>query len=191
MRHVSMSSLFRAFTWIGLTSLGGGRIAYLYEELVERRRWLTRDEFLPGFALSTLLPGPTVPNLSVFLGQGLRGWRGAVLALLGIVLPGVVSILGLSALYFHYGLGPDLNAVLRGMGAAVAGFLCVITEKMTRGAFRGHGLGGVLIAVATFLAVGVFRVNTFLVIFVMGALALCVYRPRPGAAEPPEAEAGR
>ncbi|MBI5442325.1 MAG: chromate transporter [Deltaproteobacteria bacterium] len=77
MREVSLARLFKAFAWIGMTGLGGGRIAYLYDDFVERRRWLTREEFLPGFALSQLLPGPTLANLAVLLGNGLKGSWGA------------------------------------------------------------------------------------------------------------------
>ncbi len=184
MRDISIGRIFRAFLWIGLTGIGGGRIAYLYDDLVERRRWLTRDEFLPGFALCNLLPGPTFTNISVFLGQNLRGRAGAILGPLGVLLPGVVSILILGAVYFSFGMSPALNAVLRGMGAAVAGFICVITAKMTRGVFQGRGRSGIWIAAVTFIAVGLFRLNTFLVVFVTGAISLWVHRPRQEAQQP-------
>ncbi len=188
MRQVPMSRLARAFTWIGLTSIGGGRAAYIYEALVERRAWLTREEFLPGLALSQLLPGPTISNLTVFLGHGLRGATGAALGLLAVLLPGALAILVLSALYFTYGVGPGLDAVLRGMGAAVAGFLCVTTGRLARGAFRGRGAPW--IAALTFVAVGLFRVNTFLVILLVGALSLWLNRPGQPAATPPSPEVG-
>lgn len=191
MRKVSLTRLFGVFAAIGITSIGGGRLALLYDVLVERRGWLTREEFLPGFALCNLLPGPTVSNLSVFLGNSLRGWRGAVLGLLGILLPGVVCVLALSVLYFHFGLGPGLNAALRGMAAAVVGYLCIITEKMTRGAFGGHGAAGVLIAAATFFAVGVLHLNTFAVVAVVAVVALWIYRPRETAPDASVPEAPR
>ena len=79
MRRVSLGRLTRMFGWIGLSSIGGGRSAYLYEVLVDRHGWLTRDEFLPGYTLCQLLPGPTISNLAVFLGNGLRGWPGALI----------------------------------------------------------------------------------------------------------------
>ena len=179
MRQVSMGLLARVFGWIGLTSVGGGRSAYLYEVLVERRAWLTLEEFLPGLAMCQLLPGPTIANLSVFLGNGLRGLPGAALGLLAVLLPGAVAILALSALYFSYGVGPVMNAVLRGMGAAVAGFLCVTTGRMARGAMRSRG--ALWIVAITFAAVGVFRLNTVLVILLVGSLSLWLNRPRRAA----------
>jgi chromate transport protein ChrA len=64
--------------------------------LVVRRTWLTGEEFLPGLTLSQLLPGPTVSNLSVFLGNSLNGPAGAALALLAVLLPGALAILSWS-----------------------------------------------------------------------------------------------
>jgi chromate transporter len=179
MRRVSLGRLTRIFAWIGLTSVGGGRSAYIYEALVVRRAWLTGAEFLPGLTLSQLLPGPTVSNLSVFLGNSLNGRAGAALALLAVLLPGALAILVLGALYFEYGVGPALESALRGMGAAVVGFLCVNTTRIARGAFRGRGAPW--IAATTFAAVGLLRLNTILVILVAGAVSLWLNRPgRPG-----------
>jgi chromate transporter len=188
MRQVSMSRLARVFAWIGITSIGGGRAAYLYETLVVHRAWLTREEFLPGFALSQLLPGPTISNLAVFLGHGLRGAPGAALGLLAVLLPGAVAILGLSALYFGYGMTSGLDALLRGMGAAVAGFLCVTAGRIARNAFRSRGAPW--IAALTFIAVGLFRLNTVLVIVLVGALSLWLNRPGRAAGTPPSPESG-
>ena len=175
MRQVSMGGLAKMFAWIGLTSIGGGRAAYIYEILVERRAWLTREEFLPGLTLSQLLPGPTISNLSVFLGNGFRGAAGAVWGLLAVLLPGAVAILGLSALYFEYGVGPGLNTALRGMGAAVAGFLCVTTYRLTRGRLGGRGT--LWIGILTFVSVALLHLNTALVILLVGGLSLWLNRP--------------
>ncbi len=186
MRRVPMSRLARVFAWIGLTSIGGGRAAYIYEAFVEGRAWLTQEEFLPGLALCQLLPGPTISNLAVFLGHGLRGAPGATMGLLGVLLPGALAILALSALYFAYGVGPGLAAVLHGMGAAVAGFLCVTTGRMARGAFRGRGAPW--IGALAFVSVGLLHVNTVLVIGLVGALSLWLNRPGQTVGTPPSPE---
>jgi chromate transporter len=182
--RVPLARLTRVFGWIGLSSIGGGRSAYVYEVLVERHHWLTREEFLPGYTLSQLLPGPTISNLSIFLGNGLRGIPGAIIALLAVLLPGSVAILGLAALYFGRGASANVEAVLEGMGAAVVGFLCVMVGRIGKGALRSRG--AVPIAVLTFAAVGLLRVNAFLVILGLGAASLWLNRPAaPGTAPPP------
>ena len=187
-RQVPMNRLARTFAWIGLTSIGGGRSAYIYEALVVRRAWLTQEEFLPGLALCQLLPGPTIANLSVFLGQGLRGTTGAALGLLAVLLPGALAILALGALYFTYGVGPGLDAALRGMGAAVVGFLCVTTGRLARGAFGGRGAPWV--AAFTFAAVGLLQLNTILIIVLAGGVSLWLNRPRRADAAAPAPEVG-
>ena len=68
MRQVPLARLTRLFAWIGLTSLGGGRAAYIFEEFVARRRWLSAEEFVPGPdpqpAPARDRPSPTWPSSS-------------------------------------------------------------------------------------------------------------------------------
>ncbi len=182
MRQVPLGRLAGTFTWVGLTSIGGGRAAYLYETLVDRLGWLTREEFLPRLALSQLLPGPTISNLSALVGHAFRGAAGAAVAVLGVMLPGVIAIVALGALYFEYGVSPGLNTALRGMGAAAAGFLCVSTIRMGRGVFSAPG--AICIAALTFAGVGLLRLNTFLVVLIVGAIGLWLNRPGNGSAAP-------
>jgi chromate transporter len=183
MRQVSMSRLIRMFAWIGLSSIGGGRSAYIYDTLVERHGWLNREEFLPGLTLSQLLPGPNIPNLSVFLGNGLRGALEAVVAVIAVISPGAVAILILAGLYFGHGVGPNAEAALRGMGAAVVGFLCVTTARIGQGALRARG--AVWIGALTFVCVGLLRLNALLVIFLVGGLSLWLNRPGRTEQSPP------
>ena len=175
MRRISMARLTRMFAWIGFSSIGGGRSAYIYDMLVERHAWLTREEFLPGYPMSQLLPGPTISNLSVFLGYGLRGAMGALISLIAVLLPGAIAILVLAGLYFDHPVNPHVESVLRGMGAAVVGFLCVTVGRIGKGALRARG--AIVILGLTFLSVGILRLNTFLVILVLGAAGLWLNRP--------------
>ncbi len=187
MRQIRTSVLTQAFTWIGLTSIGGGRSAYFYDALVLRRRWVTDDEFIQGLTLSQLLPGPTISNLAVTLGHRLRGAAGAACASLGLLLPGAVILAAVSAVYFGRGVAPGVGAALRGMGGAVVGFMLVTLARMARTALRGRRAPW--IAAAAFLAAGPLHLNLFLVILVVGAASLWLHRPgrraRPGAAKEP------
>ena len=175
MRQIRTFVLTRVFGWIGLISIGGGRAAYFHDALVVRRRWLTHEEFLQGLTLSQILPGPTVSNLTVALGHRLRGAAGAACAALAVLLPGALVLLALSALYFGRGVPPGVGVVLRGMGAAVVGFVFVTTMRLARGALRGRG--ATWIAAVAFLAVGPLRVNTLLVILLVGGFSLWLNRP--------------
>ncbi|HEX7549042.1 MAG TPA: hypothetical protein VF579_00535, partial [Candidatus Methylomirabilis sp.] len=88
------------------------------------------------------------------------------MAVIAVIVPGAVAILVLTGLYFGRGGGPHAGAALRGMGAAVVGFLCVTTARIGRGV--------IWIGALTFLSVGILRLNTFLVVLLVGGLSLCL-----------------
>ncbi len=140
----SLRELGRAFGWIGTISFGGGRMAYFQDELVARRRWLTNEEFLEAVALSQLLPGPTIGNLAAYLGQRLGGWRGALLAVACLTLPGGVMTLGLAWLYFGGMPAALTSAVGMGVSAASVGLAigAVLRLRGGVGGLGGYGLAG-------------------------------------------------
>ena len=178
-RKPSMPALLRAFGWIGLTSLGQGRTAYFYEELVRKRRWVTETEFLEGVGIGHLLPGPNVTNLSVYFGQRLGGARGALLATAAQIIPGAVLLLGLSILYFR-GLPAALtDAVGRGVGAAAVGLVVATTWRSGAAVLRtGRGAA---ITLLTFALFGPAQVNVFLVLAFVAPLSIALAwlrRPR-------------
>ena len=120
-RPISLAQVTRVFTVTGLLSIGGGRAAFFYEALVVRRRWLRTDEFLQDYTLAQLLPGPNVSNLAIALGYRFAGLPGATWALLAVIVPGLVVLLTLAALYFGRGLAPTTASLMHGMAAAVVG----------------------------------------------------------------------
>ena len=93
--RVSLGALFSTFFVLGATSFGGGVVAYLREALVTTRRWLDDDEFLADLELSQTLPGLNATNMSIIVGDRLRGLAGATVAFLGMTLPGTVRHLHL------------------------------------------------------------------------------------------------
>jgi chromate transporter len=117
----SLWRLVRVFGGIGLTSFGGGRVAYFWHEVARRRNWVAEEDLLQGIAITSLVPGPNFGNLSVFLGQRLRGVRGAVLGTLALLAPGVSLMLLLTVLYFSHGQVPAAAPVFRGVGAGAVG----------------------------------------------------------------------
>jgi chromate transporter len=185
MHRVRLGDLVRVFAWTGLTSIGGGRAGYFHESLVVRHRWADDDEFLQDLTISQLLPGPNVSNLAVAIGYRLAGLAGSIGAWLSLILPGALILLALTLLYFKRGLGAHAGAALSGMGAAVVGLMLVTNARLMRGASRGRA--GAWIAAATFLAVGVFRVNMGIVVVAMTVLGL--WLNRPGAVAVPAASA--
>ncbi len=123
----------------------GGVLAVAQRELVDRRRWLTREEFVDAYSLAQLLPGPNVVNLSLMLGDRFFGWRGAMAAIGGMLLVPLVVVLVLAASYNGLSDYPAVAGALRGMGAVAAGLMLAMGLKML-GALRGNVMGPFLCA---------------------------------------------
>lgn len=176
--RVSLGAIFRTFLFIGATSFGGGVVAYLHENLVGGRRWLDEEEFLSALEISQTLPGLNATNMSVIVGDRLRGTPGAVVAFLGMALPGTIVILLLGILYGQHGEKPGITALLAGVAAAATGLMLAVTLQLGWKEFRGTA--DVVLAVATCLAVSVFKLSLLTVLFTIGPLAIFFYRPGRG-----------
>lgn len=120
-RAPSLWELIGAFSIISLTGFGGGQKAQIRREVVTRRKWLTEQEFLEGLELSELLPGPNILNLTVFIGQRLRGVSGALLSLIAGALPAFLIVLAAGMFYFSRFNTPLVHAALKGAAAAAVG----------------------------------------------------------------------
>jgi chromate transporter len=118
----SKTELFVAFTWLALQGFGGV-LAVAQRELVERLRWLSKEQFVELLSLSQVLPGPNVINLSLMYGDRLFGWRGALAATGGMLAAPLLIVLGLAALYAHFSSVPQVAGALRGMGAVASGLI--------------------------------------------------------------------
>ena len=173
----SVAEVVRVFTLTGILSIGGGRTAFFYEALVTRRRWMRAEEFLQDFTLAQLLPGATFANIAITLGHRLAGAAGAVGGLAAVIVPGGVVLLVLAMLYLTRGLTPDVTAPMRGMSACVVGLVAVTTVRIAGP--RLLDPRALVIAAATFTAVGPLKLSTPVVIVVMAAIGLWLNRPEP------------
>ena len=150
-------------------------VAYLREMLVSRRRWLDDESFITALEIGQTLPGLNSTNISIIVGDSLRGVPGAVAAFLGIILPGTVVLLMVGVLYGLQSESPAFTAVLDGAGAAAVGLLVAVTLQLARREVAG--VVDVLLVLVTVIAVSVLRVPLPIVLAVVGAAAVWVYRP--------------
>lgn len=174
-RPADLTALFLAFNRLSLQGFGGV-LPVAQRELVERRRWLTRDEFVELLAVCQVLPGPNVINLALMLGDRFFGLRGAFVALAGMLAMPTVVVLLLATLYGRYADIPWVAGALRGMGAVAAG-LVVSTAIKLLGTLRRNPLGvplGAAFAAATFVAVAWLRLPLVGVILVAGSLGFAI-----------------
>jgi chromate transporter len=189
-RPVGLMALLSAFGTIGLTSFGGARAAYFRHVLVVSRRWIDDRQFLEALTVSQILPGPNVSNLTVSLGQRLRGLTGAALASLGFLLPGALMILALAMFYFGHGTIPAVSAIFKGVGAAAVGLSAATVWQVGRAGVADPR--DLVIIAATFALIAVLRVNLIVPLVTIAPLSIWLARPRPRPIEPahvvPEAE---
>ena len=135
----SYSDLFRSFGRIGLLSFGGpaAQISLMHDELVERRRWLSEDQFLGALSFCMLLPGPEAMQLATYAGWRLRGIAGGLLAGLLFVLPGALVILALALAYARFADLDWVQAAFLGIKAAVVIIVLKALWKLARKALKG------------------------------------------------------
>ncbi|HWI25503.1 MAG TPA: chromate transporter [Stellaceae bacterium] len=153
--QVSLPTLIAVFAKIGLMSFGGALSGWMYREIVQRRHWLAEDEFLSGLALGQIMPGANVANLSLFIGQRLRGGSGAIAALGGMLLPPMVLVVVLAALYLRLGDVVWLHRLVGGVAASAIGLTAMVGIRATRRVERRRAPLAVLLVI--FIAVGVLR----------------------------------
>lgn len=146
----SPAALFRAFTWLALQGFGGV-LAVAQRELVERRRWMSREQFVELLSVGQVLPGPNIVNMALIFGDRHFGLRGAFAALAGLLAVPLVIVLVLAALYAQLSARPAVAGALRGMGAVAAG-LVVATALKVLPTLKGNPLGRPLAAVMVVLS---------------------------------------
>ena len=151
-RPSSLLDLFLSFTVLALQGFGGV-LAVVQRELVERKRWLTPEEFIEDWAVAQIMPGPNVVNLSLMIGDRYFGLRGAMTALAGMLCVPLLVVLALALLYSHYGNYPGVAGALRGMAAVAAGMIAATGLKLGS-ALKKHPLPLCLTWLSAVLCVG-------------------------------------
>jgi chromate transporter len=163
----ALLDLFVAFALVSLCGFGGV-LAWSRRMLVEQRGWMTADEFNEAYALCQFLPGPNVVNLSVVFGRRIRGVPGAAVALLGLLGPPFVIVTLIAAAYAQWGEIAALQRMLLGVAAAAVGLILGTCAKMALPLFKDRLGLAPLVALATFVSIGVLRWPLY------GALAVLV-----------------
>lgn len=139
-------------------------------ELVDKRTWLTREEFAETLSIGQVLPGPNVVNMALMIGDRFFGWRGAFAALAGILSAPLVIVLTLAMLYTQIAATPMAAGAIRGMGAVAAGLIFAMAIKLAP-TLKKNPLPLALCAVvslATWALVGAWRVPLAWVVLGLG-----------------------
>ncbi|GAA4325973.1 chromate efflux transporter [Streptomyces venetus] len=174
----------RAWFAISLQTFGGpaGQIAVMQRALVEEKRWIGQQRFNHALSYCMLLPGPEAQQLAIYTGWLLNGTRGGLAAGTLFVLPGVVALLALSALYVGFGTTAAVTGLFAGLAPAVVAIVAQAVWRVGRRSLTHPLLVG--LAVASFAALAVFQVPFPVVIVAAGAAGWLIARRRPGVFKP-------
>jgi chromate transporter len=128
------TALVNYFLYLGSLGFGGpvALVGYMQRDLVERRRWFTKEEYMKSLALSQLAPGPLAAQLAICLGYVHSRLAGATLVALAFILPSFVMTLAISWLYVRFGGLPWMQAAFYGVGAAVIGIIVLAAYKLAK-----------------------------------------------------------
>jgi chromate transporter len=149
-------------------------LAFFEKELVERHKWINREEYIESVALGQMTPGPPIVNAGICIGYKLKKLKGSLVATAGQAFTGTVLAILLAIFYIKTKNNFLLGSILKGIGAAVVGLLLSIVYKMAKGTIRDYKT--VSFALAAFSALAIFKLNPIGIILASGILGLIVYR---------------
>jgi len=180
---VSLARFCGYFLWLGTTGFGGpiALAGYMQRDLVERRRWVSKEDYMEGLALAQLAPGPLAAQLAIYLGYLRAGTLGASLVGLAFVGPSFLMVLAISAAYVRFGGLPWMQPAFYGIGAAVVAIIARSAWKLAKMVLGTDSVKwGIFLVLAVSTAVtGRELVWLFLLGGVVGYLAKAVKTPQP------------
>jgi len=152
----------------------GGVLVWARRGIVDQHRWMTADQFNETFALCHFLPGPNIVNLAMVFGSRIRGIAGGIAAFAGLLVPPMVIITILAALYARYGEIDALRRILAGVSCAAVGLLIAVVLRMMMPLIKQRDVVGVVVLGAVFIAIGVMRLPLQAVLVVAIPLSIVI-----------------
>jgi chromate transporter len=178
--EVPLSRLVAYFLRLGTVGFGGpiALVGYMQRDLVEDRHWVSNEDYLEGLAFSQLSPGPLAAQLANYLGWVHSGTLGATLAGIAFVLPSLLMVLALAAMYVHFGQLAWIQGMFYGIGAAVS---AIIVRSAWRLIQKTLGKDYLLWIVFAILAITtVWTESEILSLFILSGLVSMLIKAPPG-----------
>lgn len=172
-----LKELAALFLKLGIIGFGGpaAHIAMMQQEVVEKRKWLTEQEFLDLLGATNLIPGPNSTEMAIHIGQEKGGWRGLIIAGACFIFPAVLIVGFLAWLYKDYGQLPQVQPFIYGIKPAVIAVILGAVFPLAKKSIKSVELAviGVLVLVLSLL-----NINEIYLMFGAGLLAILVARIR-------------
>jgi chromate transporter len=178
-RKTSLSHIALLFLRLGTTAFGGpaAHIAMMEDEVVRRRRWLTRDEFLDYLGATNLIPGPNSTELAIHIGHARAGWPGLVVAGVSFIAPATLIVAAIAWAYVKYGALPEVSGILYGVKPVVIAIVAQALWGLGRSAVKTPGLAVLAGAAVVVAAAGMHELVVLLAAGSACALVQAMSRP--------------
>lgn len=170
--------LYLTFFNIGLVSFGGGlaMLPLMTELLVNRKQWLSKDEMVNYFALTQTIPGIIAANVATMVGYKVNKITGALIGMLGIITPSIIVITLIAAFLTNFQDNQIVINALRGINLAVIALLINLMFNLRKNIKDWITL---VIAIFTFMMVGLLKINPPYIILISGIVGYLFYRRKP------------
>jgi chromate transporter len=168
--------MFTSFFKIGAFTFGGGfaMLPLIEREVIERHKWVDRDEILDIYALAQSVPGVIAVNSSMLIGYRLRGVPGAIVASIGVILPSLIVIIAIAKYFEQLIANVWVARGMAGISGAVAALIITAALRIARRTIKG--MDTFLIALLSFLLVTFTKVNVFYILLLAGLLGYLLRR---------------
>lgn len=177
-REAGLANLFKYFFKLAWIGFGGplAHISMMEHDLVEKKKWITREEFTDILGMTNMLPGPNSTELAIHIGNVMGGRKGGIVSGIAFTLPGFFIMLALSYLYFQFGSIPGVSGIFYGVNPVVIVVIALTAIRLGKSSAREYKSVG--IAAAVFVAILLSDVNEAIVLLAAGGAGLLLYLPR-------------
>lgn len=172
----NLIEMFFTFFKIGAFTFGGGyaMIPLIEREVVSSKHWIGKDEFTDIIVISQSFPGAMAVNTSIFIGYKISGFKGAVVALLGTILPSFFIILIIATFFMQFRDYEIINKAFLGIGAAVPVLVLIAVQSLSKSVEKNTR--NIIIVIASVIAISLFNIHPIIVILVSAVYGIISFR---------------
>jgi chromate transporter len=175
-KRVGLLQLAGVLLKVGATGFGGAMpmLALIHTEYLEKRRWVSQEEFDEAVMVGQIMPGPIAVDAITHMGYRLRGWPGAVVSWFAFILPSFLLMLALTLIYMRYGGVPQFVGLFKGLGAGVVAVIAAAAWRMGRPHLKD--LRTACLMVGALLALLLLEANVVLLVILAGLAGMALFR---------------
>lgn len=189
-QRVGLLQLAGVLLKVGATGFGGAMpmLALIHTEYLEKRRWVSQEEFDEAVMVGQIMPGPIAVDAITHMGYRLRGWPGALVSWFAFILPSFLLMLALTLVYIRYGGVPQFVGLFKGLGAGVVAVIAAAAWRMGRPHLRDFRTACLMLG--ALLGLLLLRINVVLLVILAGLAGLVLFR-KPSDCPPAQKPDGR